>query len=130
MNNIKYSIYILIALFSAVLMVPSESVNAIGDIGVNDKGELTGLNSNNEKGVQSTFSTIFQKYRLVIAGVSGVVALSMLLFFIVQAFRLGNSAHNPSERQKAMTGLIWTGIATALLGSISLFVGLFYNMLK
>lgn len=83
--------------------------------------------SNNTK---DTFNKIFEKYRGVIAGVSGIVAISMLLFFIVQAFRLGSSAHNASERQKAIQGLIWLGIATAISGSVSLFTGLFYGMLK
>lgn len=78
----------------------------------------------------STFQKVFDKYRVLISGISGVVAITMLLLFILQAFRLGNSAHNPSERQKAMNGLIWLGIATAISGSVSLFAGLFYNMLK
>lgn len=77
----------------------------------------------------NTFNLIFEKYRGVIAGVSGIVAISMMLLFIIQAFRLGSSAHNASERQKATQGLIWLGIATAISGSVSLFTGLFYGML-
>lgn len=43
---------------------------------------------------------------------------------------MGATAGNPMERQKCITGLIITGIATALLGSTALFVGLFYSAFK
>ena len=83
-----------------------------------------------KKSAKEGFNDLFEKYRTFISGVSGIVALSMLLFFIVQVFRLADSAPNPKHRAQAMSGLIWIGIATALAGSVSLFTGLFYGMLK
>lgn len=120
---------VICALFSlsTVAVVNNNDVKAFENVQISENGALTGIQ---RKDTDKGFNDIFTKYRTVIAGVSGLVAISMLLFFIVQAFRLGSSAHNASERQKAIQGLIWIGIATAISGSVSLFAGLFYGMFK
>jgi hypothetical protein len=51
----------------------------------------------------------------------------MIVLFIVQFMKLGASAGNPQARSQALTGVLWTGIAAALLGSVTIIVGFFYN---
>ena len=75
------------------------------------------------------FKTALKQYRKVIIFVSGIGTLSMILFFILNFIKLGGSQGNPQERQKAVTGIIVAGIATACLGSVTAVVGMFYNML-
>lgn len=136
MKNIKILGMFLVGMLFLGVMTPNvafatNNVNGGKDFGdrftMND-GKLSDSGADGQS-TDSTFNTIFEEYRNVIAGVSGVVAITMLLLFIIQAFRLGSSAHNASERQKAIQGMIWLGIATAIAGSVSLFAGLFYGML-
>lgn len=81
------------------------------------------------KGANEFFNTSLEQYRKVIVFISGIGTLSMILFFILNFINLGKSRGNPQERQKAVTGLIIAGIATAGLGSVTLITSLFYNML-
>ena len=76
------------------------------------------------------YSYIIEKYKTVIVFFSAIAAITMAGIFIFLLIKLGATSTNPQERSKILTGLLITGIATALLGSVSLFVGLFYNMLK
>ena len=79
---------------------------------------------------QATFGKIMDKYKAVITFVSGIATVTMVAIFILNFMKLGSTATNPTERQKVLTGLIWSGIAAALLGSVTLIVGVFYGMLK
>ena len=74
-----------------------------------------------------TWTIIFAKYKTFIVGFTGVCALSCLLAFIMCFMKLGAAANNPSARSSAMTGCLVTGIGTALLGSISIVFGFFFN---
>lgn len=85
----------------------------------------TGFNNQDE-----AFSHIIERYKVVITFFAAIAAITMVGIFIYNFIKLGASGTNPMERQKCITGLIITGIATGLLGSIALFVGLFYNAFK
>lgn len=82
----------------------------------------------NEKG--KVFNKILTEYRGIVTFISGIGLVSMIMFFIFNLIALGNSKGNPQERQKAITGLIVSGIATAGLGSVTLITTLFYNMMS
>lgn len=77
-----------------------------------------------------TFGNILTQYRGVVTFISGIALISMIMFFIFNLIALGNSKGNPQERQKAIQGLIVSGIATAGLGSVTLITTLFYNFMK
>ena len=99
--------------------IPEVSVNGgtlnAGDVESADKGQV--------------FNKILTEYRGVVTFISGIGLVSMIMFFIFNLIALGNSKGNPQERQKAITGLIVSGIATAGLGSVTLITTLFYNMI-
>jgi hypothetical protein len=103
------------------------------NISMEDDGEggasvsVTGLDNGD---TSSTWTTIFKKYKVVILGFSGIATLTFVLLFIKNFISLGANADNPTGRRAAITGCLWTGIATALCGSIMLVVGLFWNGLK
>ena len=96
-------------------------------VGMEDDELTTGL-GNEDRG--KAFSEILTQYRSVVTFVSGIALISMVLFFIFNLIALGNSKGNPQERQKAITGLIVSGIATAGLGSVTLITTLFYNFIQ
>lgn len=75
----------------------------------------------------SAWTQILGKYRGFIVGISGVAAVTMIVVFIFHFVKLAGSAGNPSARSQALVGLMWSGIAAAGLGSVSLIVGLFYR---
>lgn len=78
-------------------------------------------------GDANTWNQLFAKYKNVIVGVSGIGAITMMALFIIQFMKLGASAGNPQARSQALTGVLWTGIAAALLGAVSIIAGFFYN---
>lgn len=91
-----------------------------------DSLTMGGLDKGDKK---DFFNTVLTEYRTVVIFVSGIGTISMILFFILNFINLGKSQGNPQERQKAITGLIISGIASAGLGSVTLIVSLFYNVL-
>lgn len=101
----------------------------INDISVEMKDgkiELKGFGSGDQS---SVWSNIFAKYKTFIAGISGVAAITMLVFFILNFMKLGASSGNPQQRQQALMGVLWTGLAAAGLGAVSIFFGFFYSIL-
>lgn len=109
-----------------VALASSPSMNDI----TFDKGNLNigGFQSNDEdKG--KIFNKVLTEYKGVVTFITGIALVSMIMFFVFNLISLGNSKGNPQERQKAITGLIVSGIATAGLGAINIIVALFYNMI-
>lgn len=100
--------------------IPEVTVDKTGKVntGTLKKGDMS-----------KSWTTLIGKYRFWIAGFSGIAAVSMILFFILNFMKLGASAGNPSARSQALSGLIWTGLAAAGLGAVSVIVGFFYSAL-
>lgn len=95
------------------------------------KFDANGNVSGTIKNVQdkkSVLNKFLSEYRVIITFLSGIGSLSMILFFILNFIELGNSKGNPQARQKAIHGLILSGVATAGLGSVVMITTLFYNM--
>ena len=80
-------------------------------------------------GDSNQWNNLFGKYRTVVVGISGVGAITMIVFFIINFMKLGSSAGNPQARSQALTGVLWTGLAAAGLGAVSIIAGFFYNAL-
>ena len=93
--------------------------------GANATGEVKNM-IDDETFTNKTFSTL-QK---VIFGIFGVCSLTMVVLFIINFIKLGTAAGNPQERAQATRSLLYLGIATALLGAVTLFVGFSTNLLK
>jgi hypothetical protein len=83
-----------------------------------------------EKDSDAAWNVIFEKYRGIIIGVSGIATLTMLAAFIFNFTKLGATSGNEKERRSTITAILFTGIATALLGSVTIVMGFFYNSFK
>ena len=118
---------IMLSLFigSTVMQVDSHAIFESKDLQINGDGSV----KTNTDGSKNAFSKIINKYKGVITFVSGIGAITMIGIFIFHFMKLGSTAANPSERAKVTTGLIWSGLAAAGLGSVSLIVGVFYGLL-
>ena len=111
----------------------SATGSSIGDVNISlgEDGKLSvsggGMSHDSSSKAWNAFLT---KYKTFIVGISGVGAISMIAFFIFQFMKLGATASNPSERAKVQVGLIWSALAAAGLGAVSIIVGFFYSSLK
>ena len=87
------------------------------------KGDLaTGANG-------KSWTTLIDKYRVFIAGISGIGTVSMILFFVLNFIKLGANSANPTERSRIIKGLVFSGLAAAGLGAVTFIVGIFFNAL-
>lgn len=99
---------------------------------INDKGiRFDAENSTFDKTSNSVgaINRILEEYRIWVVFGSGMTSFIMMGLFIINFMKLANSKGNPQARQKATSGLIFTGVGTALTGSVTLITQLFYNFL-
>lgn len=99
------------------------------DVGFDADGKLVVEFPNQGKTTQEAWKNFIGKYKEFITGFAGIGAVTMIVFFIISFLKLGASVGNPNARSAALQGCLWTGIAAALLGSVTFIVGFFYNAL-
>lgn len=78
----------------------------------------------------ATWKVLIIRYKAFIVGIAGFAAVTMVVLFIKNFIKLGAVASNPQARSETLKGLLVTGIATGLLGSVALITSLFYNSIK
>ena len=98
------------------------------DIDVGSDGTVTINGVQEDSG--DAFNVILKKYRSVITLASGLATITLIAVFIFLITKLGTTGDNPSARSKVIVGLITSGVAIALLGSVTLIVGVFYGFLQ
>lgn len=76
----------------------------------------------------TAWTKIIDKFKKFVVGVSGIGMVLMILNFTILLLKLSTTAGNPGERQKVLMGLVWSFVAAACLGSITMFVGFFYHV--
>lgn len=87
-----------------------------------------GINANGEiemGGLEGESSDLLGTFLGFIKLLSGAGALVMLMFFVINFVKLGASGTNANARAQAISGLVWSGIATVCL-SMSLVIFLFF----
>lgn len=123
--TLSFILLLIVVMFAFMKPIKTNATDAQIEISNGRVVLNTGFNSEDE-----AFSHIIEKYKVIITFFAAIGAITMVAIFIYTFIKLGASSGNPQERQKCLTGLIITGLATALLGSIALFVGLFYNAFR
>lgn len=80
---------------------------------------------------QTAANVFLVEYRSLIVGILGVATLTALLMFIksITSVVIG-SASSPQQKTAKMTQVLYCGLATAGLGGLTIFAGLFWNMLR
>ena len=119
----------LFSLFSGVV-AQAASVGVVdGEITVDD-GKVTLKGPSNISNQSDAMAQVITKYKDVILFVSGILAATSVVIFIVYFLKLGTISSNPRDRKEALTGLLISGVSAALMGSVTLIVGLFYGLLQ
>lgn len=114
----------------ALMADAATSNNGVPDVSIGEGGSISISGGGFDTDEGSAWSQILSKYRGFIVGISGIAAITMVGVFIFHFIKLAGSATNPSARSSALVGLMWSGVAAAGLGSVSLVVGLFYNSIE
>lgn len=134
MRNKKVFTFILLiilffSLVNPLLVFAEEEGDGVFDdfkIGIDEEGNLDVTIADQNQG----WKGIIIRYRKFIVGIAGVAAVTMVLLFIFQFIKLGQSAGNPQARSQALTGVLWTGVAAAGLGAVAIITSLFYGAIK
>lgn len=114
------------------VVAPTEaSANSIPKVTIDKNGKVSadGALAKDSKGMSGAWNSFIEKYRFWISGLSGIAAVTMILFFIMNFLKLAAGSSNPQARSQAITGLIFTGLAAAGLGGVAIIVAFFYNAL-
>lgn len=117
------------SIFLQPSVVHADKGNDPGSVNVEVSGgklSVTGGGFTNGASAEA-WKSFIEKYRNFIVGIAGIGAVTMIVLFIIQFLKLGASAGNPQARSQALVGVLWTGIAAAGLGAVTIIVGFFYN---
>lgn len=76
---------------------------------------------------ESAWNLLFSRYKGVITGIMGFATLTFVVLFIMNFMKLGTSSSNAQERSKVLSGLLWTGIASAGCGGVTVMIALTYS---
>lgn len=122
------SMILLITIFIFLIGGIASTAFFPGETRVDEDGNLALSSNQDNSSMEDSWNYFIMKYSSFITGLSGIGALTMLLFFIINFSKLGVHSSNPNERQRIIGTLIFTGVSTACLGALSLVVGIFYNV--
>lgn len=133
--TLKYLHKPLIIMIISILMIFCTAVNssAFVDVTISD-GEVT-LEDKTSSGTKITskeegFKQIIESYKSFITFVGGLATMTFILIFIKHFVELGAKASNPAERKQITSGLLWSGIAAGLLGSVTFVFAVMYGVFK
>ena len=108
---------------------PNETLSSGIDIHLGEDG-LVKLTKDKNVDNTTAWKIFIKRYKSFVVGIAAFAAVTMVLLFIKNFLKLGAVASNPQARSETLKGLLVTGIATGLLGSVALITALFYNTLK
>ena len=137
---LKHKIFILFFTCLFIFLLPI-SAFAIDDTNVTLSGNSITVGNNFgenkediDKGKKNDLKEVdnkLEKYKEAITFASGLATITMVLIFMRHCIKLGvlGTEHWALKRNSIM-GLLWSGLAVALLGGMTLFFAISYNLFK
>lgn len=129
---IQKKIFLILSMCFICLLMPIKTMNVYADVpkitvnnGKVDMKKVNGVN-NAEEGKKK----IITNYKELVTFFGGIATISMVAIFIKHFIELGAKANNPMERRQLTSGLVWSGLAAACLGSVTLLFGIVYGIFK
>lgn len=135
----KKVILIFMMLFTIITFIP-QTASAYGpeklsgnvkdtDVTVDvDGGKITlGIGDHDATDPEEAYKNLTKNYKNVAVGITGVCAITSLLFFLFNITKLGGAGDNERERSLAIRGILFSGLALVLFGGSTVVVGLFWN---
>jgi len=137
-TNKKIFAWVMLIVVTFCLMIPTQAFAADpastgadgvtvtmgedGGIEIDSAGEV-----NFDSGKKGAWDEIFKRYKSIIVAFSGIATLTMMAAFVFLFMKLGATSGNEKERRSTITGILFTGIACAMLGSVTIIMSFFYN---
>lgn len=113
-------------------LISAKADNIFNNFSPTPEGDLIFQAGTNNDGTEREmdFAAILTKYKTVCTFILSIVTITMIIFLILQFTKLGAAGDNQATRKQAIGGILTTGIATALLGSLTVWFGFFYNAIS
>lgn len=122
----------LLMIAMTVLMIGSViSIDTFATVNVTISGGKVSLS--NDSGITSKeagFEKVIENYKELITFFGGIATMSFVVIFMKHFVELGAKANNPMERRQIASGLLWAGLAAALLGSVTFVFAMAYNVFR
>jgi len=107
----------------------------VGDVNVIPPAQAPSMNhtqydDNPAQAVYDAMLNVLTKYKTIVVGVAGLIDLFLIGVVIFRFIKLGNCPKdNANERRSAISALAISLFAVAVMGSLTLWYGLFFNAL-
>ena len=75
----------------------------------------------------SELSGFFSGFKTIGTAISGICAITALIYFVINLTKFSTSAGNDMQRARALKGLLFSGVSLALFGGITVIAGVFWN---
>lgn len=83
-----------------------------------------------KKEIIESINSFLSKYSELAFGIFGLLTITLVVVAMVNFASLGSSANNPNARRMAITKILLTCIASALMGSLTLVIAIVYNIFR
>lgn len=126
-------IFAIVILLIILLSYTAVTVNAVYNLELkNGKWFAANITDSNGNKMYADGGTgaFITKYKAAIVFVGGLGTISMVAAALYNVGRLNLTMSNPMQRQQCIRGIMICGLFAALLGSSTLFVGLFYGLFR
>lgn len=127
----KRKVFSILCLILLLLVYSSITINAVYNIDItNGQGPVVNITqSNGTAYTDGGTGEFIAKYKTMAIFLGGLGTISMVGAMLFNISRLNVTMGNPMQRQQCLRGILVCGIFAALLGSSTLFIGLFYGVL-
>ena len=128
MKVIQHFFILFICLFVLAFPINVYADGIVPDVTIKD-GEVA-LNANSVQNADEAKGTIIERYKGLVTFFGGLATITMVAIFIKHFIELGIKASNPIERKQLTSGLVWSGLAAACLGSVTFLFSIVYGVFK
>lgn len=128
MKVIQHFFILFICLFVLASPIKVYADGIVPNVTIKD-GEVA-LNANSVQNADEAKGTIIERYKGLVTFFGGLATITMVAIFIKHFIELGIKASNPMERKQLTSGLVWSGLAAACLGSVTFLFSIVYGVFK
>ena len=123
--------FAIILLLIMMLLYASITANAVYNVEiVNGTPTPQLVDKNGNAYVDGGTGVFVERYKALIVFAGGLGTITMVGAALYNVARLNITMSNPMQRQQCIRGIVICGLFAALMGSSTLFIGLFYGLLR
>ena len=136
----KITIFVILFLFLSLfcqiqtfaISDPSDVKTSGNQIVVGENGENTRYDIDKDKDKDiDQFNKKLEDYNAVITFIGGIATMTMVAIFMKHCIKLATlGTEHWALKRNSIVGLMWSGIAAALLGGSTIFFAITYNLFK